>query len=528
MASLNDFKIFISSKLGEILRERVLPAEVTLGGYRDGDDGRMIVDVTYRGEVYPLTYRKFDVARLLAGHDTKPIVTDLTTIREIIPLFLARYALPLSPIDFVDGALAQINDVGIVPESPIWEGSLRIIVKDPSAALVPIHYFQFDGTGENKGSSALPAGAHTYVEFQGKKWLSVGAPVRIGDSIEFDIRTDFTLDFEIVANSLGDVYGQLFTIDGSTNPTVGNLWTMRSGLFAGAEGRYSMVSVGYTANTEVTTPQLKNDTPMRITLIRQGNNWTWYADGVRVWEYTAKPTLSGPWRFFGSNPQRSKLYLRELRYWGESLDIIDRLKLFDMPHELPQPLNEFLFNGDTDNTGTNGLAMTVPMTYGELGGRNVAFLPAGGPVPFGNGLSMRICGDYTYDFVVIFTATPATYLCFMSPGVATNTATGSFFFYQGRQYEYSVHPGGSAILANPAPVLNKAYRITLRSKGGVTTKYVNGVKMNEYTSPPLTVNRHLTAFRDSGYTWPTNAGIDYIRMWDVGLTDEELAILFTM
>lgn len=530
MASVNDFKIFLAAKLGELLRERVLPGEISLGEVTSVDGGpKSVIDVTYKGEVYPLTYSKFNIERLLSGHGILPIATDVTTIRDMVPVFLKKYALPLTPDDFVDGPVTLQNTLMVVPGSIAWYGQLTVPIADPNATVRPLYDFPLDTDGRNLGTLDVDITApFTYVEFLGKKWASVGNPVLLGPGVEFDIRKDFTIDFEIIANQMGDVYGQLFTQDGSSATTVGNMWTGRSGLGATMENRPFILSVGYSANAEVITKQLLTDTPMRITITRKGNNWTWYQNSVRVWEFTASPTIANPWRYFGSIPTRSKQYLRELKFWNQRLTDVDRLKLFEKPYELPTPLHEFLFDGTTENTGSDGRFMTVPMTFGNVGGREVAYLPTGGAIAFGNGLSMRICGDYTYDFVVIFAATPATYLCLMSLGTGTNTATGSFFFYQGRQYEYNVHPGGAAILANPAPVLGKPYRITLRSLGGVTTKYVDGVKQIEYPSPALALNRHLTAFRDAGYSWPSNAGIDYIKMWDVGLTDEQLAILFTM
>ena len=529
MAAVNDFKIYMTARLGEILRERILPAEVTVGTVTHLEDGtKAMVDLTYKGEVYSLTYPKFDVERLLDGYTIPTFRGELTTVHELAPLFLSKFSLPLTVDDFVDGPLGTLTDFVIVPDSPCWRGKFLIQQSLPTSIDRPLHKFTMDGTGANTGMASVPLSAnHNYVDFLGKKWLSVTTPVLLGAGVDLEIRGDFTLDFEIVANSLGDVYGQLFTQDGSSAVVVGNMWTARSGLGAGMENRFSMVSVGYTANTEVTTPRLLNDTPMRITLTRQGDNWTWYANGVRVWEYTAKPVLSGPFKYFGSNPARSKQYLRELQYWQHCLTTAERLSLFDLPSELEQPLHEFLFDGDTSNTGKDGRAMTVPMTYGQLGGRNVAYLPPSGVQLFGNGIEMLICGDYTYDFVVLFTATPPSYICFMSVDTTTVTAVGAFYFYQGRQYEYLVHPSGSAILADPAPVLNKPYRITIRSLNGVTTKYVNGEKRIEYASPPRSLNRTLKTFRDPSYGF-TNAGIDYIKMWDRGLSDAELAILFTM
>lgn len=75
-----------------------------------------------------------------------------------------------------------------------------------------------------------------------------------------------------------------------------------------------------------------------------------------------------------------------------------------------------------------------------------------------------------------------------------------------------------------APVLGKPYRITICSRGGRTKHYVNGKFAVEYASPAA--GRVLDRWLAPSYGWPANAGIGYVKMWDSGLSDEELAVLF--
>lgn len=527
MAALNDFKTFMAAKLGQILGKEISPSEITLGTPSvPSNPAKRRLPIEYKGKFYPVIYEPFDIARIF-GRSAITMATKKSTIHELIVEINAKYGLGLTTAEIDDGPLVPDLELVIKPNSVQWTGKLNVKVIDDSSVPTPLHHFPFDVDGRNLGTSGVSSTLDfNYVEFLGKKWGSVKSAgmKAFGPDIEIDMRGNFTLDFETIANPIGDVYGQLMTQDaaGRTDLT-GNMSTWRQISTEHINKPY-LANVGYSSAATSLMPKLLTDTPMRITITRTGNNWRWYKDGVLAWEFIASPAITSALKYWGSTALRSKLYLRQLRYWNYALRDSELNLLFNPLYNITKPLHEFLFNGDTKNTGTAGIDMTTPMTFGDAEGGTYAYLSGSGQVPFGNGLQMSVSGDYTYDFVVMFNSTPSSYYCMLNTSTGGNEAIGAFYFYFGKHYEYLVHPGAPGMVNADAPVLGKPYRITICSRGGRTRHYVNGKFTVEYASP--VGGRTLANWRAPSYGWPANAGIGYIKMWDSGLSDAELAVLF--
>lgn len=527
MAALNDFKTFMAAKLGQILGKEISPSEITLGTPSvPSNPAKRRLPIEYKGKFYPVIYEPFDIARIF-GRSAITMVTKTDSIHNLLVEINAKYGLGLTTAEVEDGPLSPDMNIPIKPTSVQWTGVLKVKVVDDSSVPTPLHHFPFEVDGRNLGSSGIASALDfNYVDFLGKKWGSVKAAGMqlFGAGIEIDMRGNFTLDFETIANPIGDVYGQLMSQDAAGSTTkVGNLITWRQ-ISTAHINKPVIVGVGYTDASTSLMPKLLADTPMRITIIRVGNNWRWFKDGVLAWEFEANPAITGALLYWGTTTLRSKLYLRQLRYWNHGLRDSELNLLFNPLYNITKPLHEFLFNGNTKNTGTAGIDMTTPMTFGEAEGGTYAYLPGRGQVPFGNGLQMSVSGDYTYDFVVMFNSTPSNYYCMLNTSTGGNEAIGAFYFYFGKHYEYLVHPGASGMVNADAPVLGKPYRITICSRGGRTRHYVNGKFTVEYASP--VGGRTLANWRAPSYGWPANAGIGYIKMWDSGLSDAELAVLF--
>lgn len=526
MAALNDFKTFMAAKLGQILRKEISPSEITLGTPSvPSNPAKRRLPIEYKGKFYPVIYEPFDIARLF-GRNSIAMITKVDTIHKLIPEINAKYGIGLTTDEVEDGPLLAITDIVIKPTSTQWTGVLKANITDDNTVPTPLHDLPFEVDGRNLGTSGIPSTLDfNYVDFLGKKWGSVKAAgmQAFGPGIEIDMRGNFTLDFETIANPIGDAYGQLMSQDAAGSTTkVGNMITWRQ-ISTAHVNKPVIVGAGYSDAATLLMPKLLADTPMRITIIRAGNNWRWFKDGELAWEFEANPAITGALLYWGTTALRSKLYLRKLRYWNFALRESELKLLLNPLYSITKPLHEFLFNGNTKNTGTAGVDMTTPMTFGDAEGGTYAYLPSG-VQSFGNGLKMSVSGDYTYDFVVMFNSTPSSYYCLMNTSAGVNEAVGAFYFYYGKHYEYLVHPGASGMTTADAPVLGKPYRITIVSKGGRTKHYVNGKFTVEYNSP--TGGRVLDRWMAPSYGWPANAGIGYLKMWDSGLSDAELNVLF--
>lgn len=202
---------------------------------------------------------------------------------------------------------------------------------------------------------------------------------------------------------------------------------------------------------------------------------------------------------------------------------------------LPPPVNDFRFKGDAKNGGTSGLDMTIPFIYTESHGRTWAHVPAGGPMLFGNDCKIKLCGDYTLDFEILFDQNYSGYLYTFTnnpSGTGSSNTQGTLAFYARKFYEYLVTPtsGGSEWAAGKTEIpWGEPVRITMRARNGYTSFWVNGVMRANYAGMPASANLFLTAFRnvDGGAAqMPQGIGIANLRSWDLGLDNAQLDVLF--
>lgn len=234
-------------------------------------------------------------------------------------------------IGFHDGDSAnyQFPTSGCLRKIRFWQKALdgielQVLFSDP-----PLHYFPLNNSLANYGASNTQlADNFNFVEYLGKTWatpkLAAGAPL----GIDLVVKKDFTIDFEIVANSIGDVTGNLFSnAPGAYIGSLGALATVRR-LSDTSENQPVMAAMGYSSVTDIKTPRLLSDIPQRITIRKEGTKYSWYSNKVLVWEYTTAAVAGIDWTVFGGTPARSKLYLRELSYFNRAISASELALLF--------------------------------------------------------------------------------------------------------------------------------------------------------------------------------------------------------
>lgn len=527
MAAVSKFKNYIAAKLGQMLRVEIAPTEVTLTNPRSSTGAfSSLIDVTYKGKVYPLAYNKFDIGKLFYGMTALKYTTTEITLHAILPLVNARFGLMLAPTDVEDTPLRIGCPVVMTPECLEYTGQFTLDVSLPETVERPYHKFMLDGNGANTGISTVPiTAAFDYVSFADKTWASVplATPLPLGAGVDLDMRTDFTLDFECVVNSTGTQYSTMFTQDAAGSTTlVGNIVTrVESGLH---NNKPVIQGVGYTGPADSLFPQLVNDTPTRITIVREGNVYRWYKDGTLVWTLTSAVKIANALKYWGSKIKRSKQYLRALSYWTRALTAAELNELHGTSPTYPMPRYEWLLQDDLKSTGSDTTALTGNIVLATDAKGKWARFGSTAHIPFPAGLTLPKNVDYTLDFEVMFTSIP-NYACFLTTSGGAAGAVGSFWWYNGKLYEYGVSSGNANI---PVAVANTPQRVTMVRSGSKVSMYLNGKLAQEYApggSSPL------IGFHDgdiSGYQFPTTAGFRKLRYWTEALNAEALAALFAV
>lgn len=521
MAALNDFKTFMAAKLGQILCKEISPNEITLGTpSASSNPAKRRLPIEYKGKFYPVIYEPFDIARLFST--TQPqFTTNAKTIHEIVDLLNSRYGIGLNRSEVLDGPIEPVTRVTILDTSLQWRGALDVKVTLTVVVGKPLHEFILNGSDVNTGTSTAALALPVTYEVVGSKKYAVrknGGVEPLG--VTLPMSGDYVLDVEVLPQGTGD-NNVLFasSAGGPQGISVGAFMIGNDRRFY--HGHLSTLGVPVAGR-----PQMSATVPTRLTIRSLNGELTVYQNAVEITRFRP-PTTIANYDVFGSStfvgwvaPNK----MRALRYWDTAMDQDEFDSLLNPLYNITKPLHEFLFNGNAKNTGTSGTDMTTPLSYGEAEGGTYAYLNSSVPVSFGNGLNMSVSGDYTYDFVVMFNTIPLGYYCLFNTSSGTNDATGAFYFWFGKHYEYRVSPGAGGMANVDSPVVGKPYRITICSRGGITRHYVNGKFTIDYTSP--SGGRVLDRWMAPGYGWPANAGIGYVKMWDSGLSDAELAILF--
>lgn len=378
----------------------------------------------------------------------------------------------------------------------------------------------FESVGRLTAMSDLSTGEFEVVAFGGEKYFSPKG--NMGQlPTDIDPGVDFTLDFEIVATgyTTGDPYGVVLGNIRSSDPAAynsipGTLMTWRN--ITGVENAPVMISMGYGSPSESLFRPGFGEFKTRFTLRRQGNVFTWWRNGERVWTFsnTTKPAV---WKFFGSAIKRALHLGRKFAYWDTAISDADMFKLFGKPApEVPKPLHYWPLEVDGRNLGTDGRA--IPGAWTTYAAANKTFMKPNAYVSLPAEFALNTAGEFTIDFEVSHAA-PGGYSAFLYS--TSWDALGAFTYYSGRLYHYLVTTGGLGgewFTSQDAVTIDKPVRYTIVSKGGFEYWYTNGkfaFKNNAVASGSLLL-RGIHA----------GVGLRQFSYWPKTLTDDELTALF--
>lgn len=533
MSSIVDFKTKMAVDFSRKLNKLIRPKDITLGGVSSpqiNTPRNSQVMATIDGVEHRIIYDRYDLQLLMKNLPaTFKIKTQvrIETAHELIPYINKMFGMDLQKDDIENRAVdpeAMKVTFFAAPTSYRFMGVFEIAMSQPSITLFPKpdNWFKADGDANNSGmqDKAITFPLKYVTGPDGRQWATsstLGSGL-LGNGIELPAGGDFVLDFKVFFTSF-PAYVSFLTSDPlNAGGAPGSMYW--------ASGKFYQYGNSQLQNT----PMVANRA-YRYTLRGKGGTTQLYLDGKLVGQWAsagAGLTLKafGDKDGYTSHFPRDLIHFRDLKSYGRALTDAEFQTLFEAEldeYVLPTPTNEFLFNGSGANTGSNKTTMSAPMTYESLRKGNTAHVSGSAPVLFGNDARIKVCGDYTIDFQVVLKSLP-TYLCFMSTDINAVAAVGSFFYAGGRFYEYGVGPGTMA----PEAKVGIPQRITIVSSGGTTTLYVDTVKVGTYPSPAAALNRYLVGFRDRDTVaqWPIAYEIDFIRSWEIGLSEMDLKKLF--
>lgn len=203
-------------------------------------------------------------------------------------------------------------------------------------------------------------------------------------------------------------------------------------------------------------------------------------------------------------------------YTGEA-NVVTKTSL--PPGVYRQPLHEWLFEGNTADTGSTPVAMPGTWESNVIDGK-VFMRPTVG-LNFGASMGLCVDGDFTLDFEMSF-ASGGGYAALF--GVPQWDSRGAFTMYGGRMYHYLVTPtsGSSGTeWASKVPISDGTpIRFTIVSIGGIEHWYANGQYLNYSHAALAESNYYFLQYLEKG-AWLRN-----LRYWKSGLFNTELNSLF--
>lgn len=407
-----------------------------------------------------------------------------------------------------------------------WQRGLEAAELDILHNKKPLHSVSFYNTLENTGTSRAPlSNEFSFVEFAGSVWgtPTSGGAAELGFVMNTD--TNFTVDFELIANKLGvDIPGIIFNSVKSTyTGALGVLATLRSSTGTAHNNKPCMAGMGYTGPSNVNTPQLVDDTPTRITIRRVGTKYSWYVNTVKVWEYSTVNEPAVNWSVFGGTDVRSKLYIRNLSYYNQALTDNDLAKLF-VP-VVPKPDHQFMLEENTNNTGKLTVPMTMGFTYEEVQGRQWGVRTGKDAEALGAGVGFSFVHDAVLDFEVLLAPNDG-YRMIFSPDHTVMNAPATMMMYANRMYHaYFGYSSLDDIMARPIVPVGVPVRITQRRKAGIVYVYMNGTLYMSYSFSPT--KPYMAIGDTDGISNPMRAPnkIRAIQYWPRALSDSEFTQL---
>lgn len=445
--------------------------------------------------------------------------------------YYANQAPSVKEFRYFDYALdaQQVKDAIVGKLDPVIEPSV------PTEQPKPVHLWSLDGHGGDIGTSPVTlASVFSYREespcTDGKQFAynTVAGGSKLG--VELDVSKDFTIAFDLA------FYNPPSGYDGLGDLLSGNGTHTLS--FHGTSPYLKGVGTWESTGTSDRLVSTLTKQTYRIQLVRKGDWVSYFLNGryLRTQKWLDKTTTKWD-RFGGPSTLSSYLSFRNLTYYDMALtdeqlvaESIDRVGVFtdDTPVTIPEPVHYWKLQDDLVNNGLSGKPMTAPFKFVERDTGKWATL-SGGRVPqaFGPGIEMARSGDWIIDFELMVLSGPErNALLVTHVGAPWMNNPSVLALYYNKPYE--VYGSGSdnhtKTLTNGVPA-----RLTYRCTGGVTTLYMDGVKVVQYSNP---TTGSFKGFRTTdGTDWfpsqmpENNTFIRKLGYWDTAMSKREFEAL---
>lgn len=525
MAAVYDFKIMVAAKLTRALNRLVKPADCTFGpaiAVNVGNKDTKVM-VTVGDQTYPVIYNRYDIAKLIPTLYNGLIIDETWPKAAVVTAINTSFGLNLeeSEVDTItynDGYNGRTVACTISTTSRAYRGTFTIPYFRPNDLPAPFYHVAVKagdygnrGSGAGTLNSAIPSFDFNGRTFFGANGTALGT-MALG--VPMSMSGDFTVDFEMLASSIGNNYGILFKAVSSGsggNPARGDLFTGRD--LSGKMNCAVLYAMGYGSSADIKTTAYSATKPLRHTLVRKGGVLKWYENGALVWTFTDGYAFSWSW-FDMSRPVSA---FRNLRYWQYALPD-DKLAILLSQDDSRVLAYSYALQGSRASSIVDGPEFPIaPTSYVTVDGMTMAVVPAGQL----SGMSMGITEDFTLSVDVKVTSDKYTTLFAKHDGTA---APGAVMFYYGAPYMANWGNSGSTI---PSPRLDdgKKHNLQIRCLNGTVSIIVDGVTYDTFANP-----RNGAAWTGIGDAntfssgWPAGCAISNFKFWRYGLTDAELAL----
>lgn len=525
MAAVYDFKIMVAAKLTRALNRLVMPADCTFGpaiAVNVGNKDTKVM-VTVGENTYPIVYNRYDVAKLVPALYNGLIIDEMWAKADVITAINLKFGLNLKEIDvqsidYVDGYSGRTVTVTIADVSKPYKGKFIIPYFRPNDLPQPYYHVAVKaGDYGNRGNGpatlnpAIPSFEHDGKTFFGAGGTALGT-MSLGTGMS--MAGDFTVDFEMLASSIGNVYGILFkssSAGNGANPARGDLFTGRD--LSGKMNCAVLYAMGYGSSADIKTTAYSATKPLRHTIVRKGGVVKWYENGALVWTFTDGYAFSWSWL----DMTRPVAAFRNLRYWQYALTD-DKLAILLSQDDSKALAYSYSLQGSQLSDIYGAFSFPIkPTNYVTVEGQTMAAVSAGAF----DSITMDITNDFTLSVDVKVTSDKYTTLFARHNAAA---APGALMFYYGAPYMANWGNSGAVI---PSPRLDdgKKHNLQIRCLNGIVSIIVDGVTYDTFTNPgngaPWTGIGDLNTFSAG---WPAGAAISNLRFWRYGLSDADLLV----
>lgn len=525
MAAVYDFKIMVAAKLTRALNRLVKPEDCTLGPATAIDvgskDTKMVV--TVGEQTYPIVYNRYDIAKLVPVQYNGLTIDETWAKADVITAINLKFGLNLKEVDvesitYADGYTGRSLTATISSASKPYKGTFTIPYFRPNDLPQPYYHVAIaSGDYDNRGTApatlntSIPSFEHDGRTFFGASGTGLGT-MSLGTPMS--MAGDFTVDFEMLASPIGNVYGILFKASSSSSggsPAKGDLFTGRD--LNGKMNCAVLYAMGYGSHADMKTTAYSATKPLRHTITRKGGVVKWYENGALVWTFTDATAFSWNWL----DMSRAVAAFRNLRYWQYALPD-DKIAILLSQDDSKVLAYSYALQGDRNSSIVGGAPFPIaPTSYVTIDGKTMAVIPQGQL----SGMTLGIMEDFTLSVDVKVTSDKYTTLFAKHDGTA---APGALMFYYGAPYMANWGNSGGVI---PSPRLDdgKKHNLQIRCLNGTVSIIVDGVTYDTFTNPgngaPWTGIGDANSF-SSG--WPAGCAIANFKFWRYGLTDQELAL----